>query len=70
MIETKKTMCKDCCYKDFEAGNGQPNRYYCTHRLAGESVSAAARLICRTERHNAELTIKTRPRWCPLSDQE
>lgn len=22
-------------------------------------------MVCRTERHSAEITIKTAPRWCP-----
>ena len=72
MIENSKTTCKDCCYKNFVAGNGRPGRYYCENPDARFSRSECepAPLICKTVRHNDAMTIKTRPRWCPLSDEE
>lgn len=57
--------CKDCDLKVFEKGNGQPNRYYCQHPKAIADVGS--RMICRTERHSEELTIKTAPKWCPIN---
>ena len=56
--------CVDCYQKKFEDYNGRPNRYYCEHPDAPRKYGPA--LICKTERHSTELTIKTSPRWCPL----
>lgn len=55
--------CSDCNLKIFSKGNGSPNRYYCRHP---EATKMGSRMICRTERHKTELTIKTSPKWCPL----
>lgn len=56
--------CSECDHKHFETGNGSPNRYYCNNPVATAGVGA--RLICRTERHKTDITIKTSPSWCPL----
>ncbi len=58
--------CKDCIYCEFLERNGDPNRYYCTHPVAAEMACAWAKMICRTARGSAEMTIKRTPRWCPL----
>lgn len=60
--------CKECNFKSFYSGNGGLNRYYCEHpdgRFA-RSECEPTPLICRTERHSSEMTIKTAPKWCPL----
>ena len=56
--------CVDCELKEFQECNGRSNRYYCIHQDAPRQNGPA--LICKTERHSTELTIKTSPRWCPL----
>lgn len=60
--------CKDCEYKSFLERKCGPNRYYCKHPEArfARSECEPTPLICKTERHSEELTIKTSPRWCPL----
>ena len=55
--------CIECDFVSFYQGNGNPSRYYCNHEKHG--ALAASRMICRTERHSTEITIKTSPRWCP-----
>lgn len=62
--------CRDCNHTKFMKGNGNPNRYYCTHPEAGKEVGSSARMICRTERHSEEMTTKTSPRWCPLRGEK
>ena len=61
--------CKDCSYKEFHNGNGRPGRYYCLHDDAryARNKCEPTPMICRTERHDDKLTIKTAPRWCPLN---
>lgn len=65
----KKTVirCSECDQKEFAKGNGTPNRYYCIHPKAqfARSECEPTPMICRTERHSKELTIKTSPKWCP-----
>lgn len=60
--------CRECNYKVFEKGNGDPNRYYCTHPKAIAGVGS--RMICRTDRGSEELKIKTSPKWCPIKINE
>lgn len=59
--------CCECEYTDFMKGNGSPNRYYCKHP---DIPSPGRKLICRTERHSTDFTIKTSPRWCPKRNGE
>lgn len=61
--------CKECKYCEFSEGNGDPNRYYCTHKDSPSRIkgTAGATLICKTERRAKEFTIKKTPKWCPLS---
>lgn len=61
--------CKDCEYKSFLERKCGPNRYYCDHPEAQFGIIRNA-LICKTERHSEELTIKTSPKWCPLRRKE
>lgn len=67
MIESKGTICKDCSYKKFV-----PGRYYCENPNArfARSECEPTPLICKTGRHDEVMTVKTRPRWCPLSAME
>lgn len=64
--------CVDCDYKKLEKGNGSPNRYYCTNPDArfARSKCEPTPLICKTERHSVELTIKKAPKWCPLNKKK
>lgn len=58
--------CKECQYTEFQDMNGRPNRWYCNHPEVRAHVSCPAdTLICKTERHAREMTIKTSPKWCP-----
>lgn len=59
--------CRECGYKLFEEGNGNPGRYYCSHPEAAYARSECepTPMIGRTERHSTELKIMTSPRWCP-----
>lgn len=59
--------CAGCKHCQFAPGNGNPNRYYCTHPAT--TAGMGARMVCRTERHSTEITIKTSPRWCPLREE-
>ena len=56
--------CVDCDLKKLQERKCGGNRYYCGHPDAPRQNGPA--LICKTERHSTELTIKTSPRWCPL----
>ncbi len=59
----KCSECKDAHFKDM---NGCPGRWYCEYPNVREYVSCPAdTLICKTERHKKNMTIKTSPRWCP-----
>ena len=59
----KCSKCEDAKFQDM---NGRPNRWYCEHPEVRKYVSCPANtLICKTERHTKEITIKTSPRWCP-----
>nr|WP_278678750.1 hypothetical protein [Clostridium paraputrificum] len=60
--------CSDCNYKKLEIYSGGINRYFCTNIEATKGVGS--RVICKTERHSTEITIKTSPRWCPLKDRK
>ena len=64
--------CKDCGHKIYVPGKGNPNRYYCHHPEArfARSECEPTPMICRTERHSDELTIKTSPKWCPFRRKE
>lgn len=58
--------CSECENAKFQDMNGRPNRWYCGHPEAKERVSCPAdTMICKTERHHTEMTIKTCPKWCP-----
>ena len=59
--------CKNCSHCEFMKGNGRPNRYYC-NEARGEC--SPAKLICKTERHSEEFTIKRTPKWCPLKEDK
>jgi hypothetical protein len=61
----KEIKCKTCPHCEFWLGNGDPNRYYCSHPERPNKDQAGAKLICRTLRHSPEYTIKLTPRWCP-----
>lgn len=56
--------CISCEHRSFMQGNGNPSRHYC--ELANTSCEPR-RMICRTERHETDMTIKRTPRWCPLN---
>ena len=56
--------CKNCSYAKMTKHNGSPNRYWCLHPSAEAGTGSA--MICRCERGSDEITIKGRPRWCPL----
>ncbi|MGN0331733.1 MAG: hypothetical protein ACI4D9_01695 [Lachnospiraceae bacterium] len=64
----EKMKCKDCDHKKFMEGNGNPGRHYCHHPDArfARSECEPVPMICRTGRHDKEVTIKTSPKWCPL----
>ena len=64
--------CKDCDHKKFWSNKGGPGRYYCEHPDArfARSECEPTPMICRTERHSDELTIKTSPKWCPFRKTE
>lgn len=64
VMEDKLMKCVDCDLKKLQECKCGGNRYYCGHPDAPRQNGPA--LICKTERHSTELTIKTRPRWCPL----
>ena len=57
--------CKACSNCSFCEGNGSPNRYYCE---VATTECSPRRLICKTERHSREFTIKRTPRWCPAKE--
>ncbi len=58
--------CSKCENAKFQDMNGRPNCWYCEHPEVRKYVSCPANtLICKTERHTKEITIKTSPRWCP-----
>lgn len=59
--------CKQCVFSD---GHGSPNRYYCSHKENPDRISGIGgfTLICKTERHSKEFTIKKTPRWCPMKN--
>ncbi|MHC1722487.1 MAG: hypothetical protein AB9836_04680 [Aminipila sp.] len=59
----KELECKICEHMNFEDGHGNPNRYYCN---AASTQCTPFKLICKTERHSTEFTIKRTPKWCPL----
>ena len=60
--------CSECEFAKFADGNGNPNRYYCEHKNArfARSKCEPVPMICRTDRHSREFTIKTSPKWCPI----
>lgn len=60
--------CTECNHKSFMKGNGRPNRWYCHNPDAryARSECEPTPMICRTERHSEELTVKTSPKWCPI----
>lgn len=60
--------CKECKFCKFAEDKGGCNRYYCTHPTACEKNLCSAVLLCRTDRHDDKLKIKTAPRWCPLKE--
>ena len=57
--------CRICDHCSFMEGNGNPNRYYCD---LAKTECSPFRMICRTERHSEEFTIKRTPKWCPLKE--
>lgn len=63
MAKNDVPKCSECEFTSFMKINGGANRYYCSHPY-GRKAHCSAPLICRTERHRTELTIKTSPRWC------
>lgn len=67
----KSVHCKVCKYCEFEDYKGRPNRYYCVHPLNPSSVNhtAGATIVCKTKRHETEMTIKRTPSWCPLKGE-
>ena len=60
--------CKDCEFKSFLVLKCAPGRYYCKHPDASfaRSECEPMPMICKTDRHSDEITIKTSPKWCPL----
>lgn len=63
--------CKECEFLKFAKGNGDPNRYYCEHPVACKEFLCGAVLVCRAGRvDDAELKIKTVPRWCPINGKK
>lgn len=60
-------LCKTCDQCSFNKGNGNPNRYYC---LGVRDNCTPHKLICKTERHSEEYTIKRTPRWCPMKNKQ
>lgn len=64
-----KFNCVNCEHCSFVDCNGSPNRYYCDHRENPNAVrgSSSCTLICKTERHSKEFSIKRTPRWCPVT---
>lgn len=79
MQESKKTKCSECCYckmtRRAAGWNGRGN-FYCKNpetqklprKVFGNKDSC---FICfGTSEYDTKPTIKTRPRWCPLSDSE
>lgn len=79
MFESKKTKCTECAYCKMThraAGwNGRGN-FYCTHPKAKKLPQEAFGhkdmcFICfGTAKADTQPTVKTRPRWCPLTDTE
>ncbi len=59
--------CKDCQYLQFAKSNGNPSRYNCIEPTACKEALVGVRMICRCDRHETELKIKTAPRWCKLN---
>ena len=62
--------CSECKYCVFAKGKGSPSRYYCEHKEAAKAALASARLICRCDRYDDTITIKSSPRWCPLKGEK
>lgn len=58
--------CKECEHCSFYKGNGSPNRYYCE---ITRDECTPRKLICKTERHREEFTIKRTPKWCPKGSE-
>lgn len=59
--------CKTCSHCEFLEINGRPNRYYCG---AVKDGCMPDKLICKTERHSKEFTIKRTPKWCPFKEDK
>lgn len=79
MLESKRTKCSECCYCKMThratRWNGR-GTFYCKNPDAKKLPqkvfgNKSACFICfgTTEKDTRPL-IKTRPKWCPLSDSE
>ena len=69
VVSEKKEVpkCCECEFAELSELKGGTNRYYCKHPEArfARGETEPTPMICITERHSKELTIKTSPRWCP-----
>lgn len=86
MIESKKTKCSECCYCKMRgradakfAGHGNAGygrgHFYCKHPAIKnmEDKRGYPRqgfIGFGTTKHDSQVQIKTRPRWCPLAEAE
>lgn len=86
MIECKKTKCRECCYCKLRgradekfASPGHKNYgrgyFFCEHPEAqnlkdNHGFPRTAFIGYGTAESITRLQLKTRPRWCPLTDEE